>query len=69
MRGVDRKCWAGPEAVLGPIRCDAQSYLIYRRTGNLRAVTLARDTKIESTGQVPRHRGRRCLSNSEQVDV
>jgi len=43
---------------------------IYKKTANLRAVQLLPgQTKLESTGSLPPHRGRRSLGISEQVEL
>ena len=62
--GLDRGC-------SGPTHCDAQKRpLIYRRTGNLRAVQrLLGHTKIESTVRYLGIEVDDALAIAEQVDV
>jgi site-specific recombinase XerC len=60
---MDRQRWAGPEAV-------RDATLIYRRTGNLRAVQLLLGhTKIESTVRYLGIEVDDALAIAEQVDV
>ena len=68
--GVDRKCRAGPEAIWGAFAATTKATLIYRRTGNLRAVQLLLGhTKIESTVRYLGIEVDDALAIAEQVDV
>jgi site-specific recombinase XerC len=67
---VDRKRRAGPEAIRDAFAATHKSDLIYRRTGNLRAVQLLLGhTKIESTVRYLGIEVDDALAIAEQVDV
>jgi site-specific recombinase XerC len=67
---MDRKRRAGSKAVRDAFTATHKSYLIYRRTGNLRAVQLLLGhTKIESTVRYLGIEVDDALAIAEQVDV
>jgi len=74
IRGVglsmDCQHWFGPELLRHPLAAPNQTTLIYRRTGNLRAVRLLLGhKKIESTVRYLGIEVDDALAIAEQVDV
>jgi site-specific recombinase XerC len=67
---MDRQHWAGPELLRDTLAAPNQGDLIYRRTGNLRAVQLLLGhKKIESTVRYLGIEVDDALAIAEQVDV
>ena len=68
--GLDWKRWTGPKAVRDAFTARTKATLIYRRTGNLRAVQLLLGhTKIESTVRYLGIEVDDAPAIAEQVDV
>ena len=67
---MDWQHWTGPETVWDTFATTDEATLIYRRTGNLRAVQLLLGhTKIESTVRYLGIEVDDALAIAEQVDV